>query len=198
MNDWLEIIAALLTAISVWLTVKRNILAFPTGIVSVILSAIVYFYGKLYGDMGLQFFFGVMQFHGWWAWSAGQKAIDARIEVREMDVKKWVISTVLIGFGTVALGYFLDEKTDSPVPYLDAFLTSASVAAQILMNTRYLENWYIWLFVDIIYVPLLWTRDLKWLSLLYASFIIMSILGWKEWKQKVAYSRNNENQLKSV
>jgi nicotinamide mononucleotide transporter len=184
----LELLAAVLTAISVWLVVKRNILAFPTGIVSVILSAIVYFSAKLYGDMGLQFFFGAMQIHGWWAWSASQKTIDDRISIREMDLKKWAVSFVFILAGTLILGYFLAEKTDSPVPYLDAFLTSASVAGQILMNTRFLENWYIWIIVDILYVPLLWSRDLKWMSVLYASFILMSILGWREWKAKLRFS----------
>ena len=54
------------------------------------------------------------------------------------------------------------------------------------MNLRYLENWYLWLVVDLISVPMLFSRGLYWMSILYASFLVMAVFGLKEWKKKMA------------
>ncbi len=186
----LEFIASLLTGVSVWLVVKRNILAFPTGIVGVLLSVPVLFSGKLYGDMALQLFFGAMQIHGWLIWSRGEKAADERIAIRRLTGRNWAIGAAAVLIGTAVFGFFLDEKTDSPLPYVDSFTTVASVAAQIWMNLRYLENWYLWLIVDIIYVPMLLSRGLKWMAILYASFLVMAVFGLLEWKKRVKSIEN--------
>ena len=184
----LEFIASLLTGVSVWLVVKRNILAFPTGILGVLLSVPVLFSGKLYGDMLLQLFFGIMQVHGWYIWSRGEKAADERIVVRRLTLRQWAIAAVVTMAGTAVLGYFLSKNTDSPLPWVDGFTTVASVTAQVLMNLRFLENWYLWLLVDIIYVPMLLSRGLQWMAALYASFLVMAILGLMQWKRKTAIS----------
>ena len=186
----LEFIASLLTGVSVWLVVKRNILAFPTGIVGVLLSVPVLFSGKLYGDMALQLFFGVMQIHGWIVWSSGKKADDERIAVRQLSRGDWEIALGATWIGTAIFAFFLMEKTDSPLPFVDGFTTVASVTAQILMNLRYLENWYLWLVVDIIYVPMLLSRGLYWMSILYASFLVMAVFGLKEWKKRRPLSQS--------
>ncbi len=180
----LEIASVALQAVSVWLVIKRNILAFPTGLIGVLLAVPVYFSGKLYGDMALQLFFAAMQIHGYLNWSKGEKTVDDRIMVRQLTMREWAICAAATVFGTAILGYFLMKNTDSPRPFVDAFTTSASVSAQILMNLRYLENWYVWLVVNLIYVPLLLSRGLKWMAVLYAAFLVMAVLGLIEWRKK--------------
>ena len=182
----LEFIASVLTGVAVWLAVKRNILSFPTGILGVLLSVFVLFDGKLYGDAGLQLFFGVMQIHGWWAWSRGQKLTDERIAVRRLSQKNWLLAAGSALVGTALLGWFLDEKTDSPLPYIDSFTTATSVVAQVLMNLRFFENWWLWLLVNVIYVPMLWSRGLVSMSVLYAVLLVMAWFGMLEWRKKLA------------
>ncbi len=181
----LELASAILTGISVWLTTRRNIWAFPIGLVGVLAMAAVFFHSKWYGDAGLQIFFAAMQIHGWAAWRGGEKIDDSKVAVRRLDAKKWALSLVSLAVLAVGFIWFLDEKTDSPVPRLDGFLTAMSVVAQFLMNWRWLENWIFWIAADLIYAPALWSRDLKWLGILYAVFVGMAIFGFLEWRKKV-------------
>ncbi len=179
-----EFISAVLQGVSVWLVVRRNILAFPTGLAGVLLAVPVLFSGKLYGDMALQLFFGAMQVHGWLAWKQSEKAVDERIAVRRLTPRGWLLTVVGTALGTAALGFFLRENTDSPLPWLDGFTTAASVAAQFLMNLRFLENWPVWLLVDVLYVPMLLSRGLFWMAGLYTVFLGMAVAGWLEWLKK--------------
>jgi nicotinamide mononucleotide transporter len=51
----LEIVAALFGAVSVYLSARQRIASWPTAIVNVLLSAVVYYRARLYSDTGLQF-----------------------------------------------------------------------------------------------------------------------------------------------
>ena len=181
----LELVAALLGAISVWLVVRRNIWAFPIGIVMVLLYIYIFLDAKLYSDMLLQVFFAIMQIHGWWAWSRSEKADDEKISVREVSQQQWWIAGVIQVLGFGALGYVMDTYTDAASPYMDAFVAIESVIAQLWMNRRYLENWILWIAVNQVAIFLYASKALWFTTGLYAVFLVMAVAGYWEWRRKL-------------
>jgi nicotinamide mononucleotide transporter len=182
----LELVAALLGAVSVWLTVRRIIWAFPIGIVMVVLYAWVFFEAKLYSDVLLQIAFAVMQVQGWIEWRRGDKASDQLIAVRSLSNAQWIWTGGIQLIGTLALGYGMDRFTDAALPYLDAFAAVQSILAQWWMNKRYLENWILWIAVDEVYLIIYSSRELYYTTALYAIFLLMAVGGYLQWRRKLA------------
>ena len=184
-KDIPELIAALLGAISVWLVVKRNVMAFPIGIVMVVIYAWIFFQAKLYSDMLLQFVFAVMQVQGWWVWKHSQHDSDDRIEVRSLSTQQWIYTGLIQLAGTFLLGYSMKRFTDASLPFMDAFATVQSILAQWWMNKRYLESWILWIAVDEVYLIIYGSKALVFTTVLYALFLVMAVIGYLEWRKKM-------------
>ncbi len=182
-NDPTEVLAVLLGMVSVWLVTRRSIWAFPIGIVMVLLYVGIFYDAKLYSDMLLQVFFAVMQMIGWWQWAHGQKDAHQKIEVRSLSLRQILLTVMLIGIGTLALGRMMQRYTDADVPYPDALTTSISVLAQWWLNQRYLQNWILWIVADVLYLGLYWYKGLFLTALLYLIFLALAIQGYRAWKR---------------
>ena len=181
----LELVAAVLGGVSVWLVVRRNILAFPIGIVMVLLYVWIFFQAKLYSDVLLQIFFAVMQVHGWLEWRRGDRADDSKIAVRSLSETQWAWTGGLQLVGFLALGYVMETYTDAAAPYMDAFVAVQSVLAQWWMNKRYVENWVLWIGVDQVAMFLYASKSLWFTTVLYAVFLVMAVAGYVEWRKKL-------------
>lgn len=176
--------AMALGLINIALLIFRIVWNFAFGIVSVILAGFVMWERKLYGESSLQLFFVFAQLWGWWLWLriGGEEAgSGGRVPVRWLDwPSRWVW---LVGIAAVGLnlGWGLDRFTDAAVPYADAGITGASIAAQVLLAFRRIENWLIWIVVDIASVILFIDRELYALAGLYGGMLVMCLFGLKEW-----------------
>lgn len=183
--NWLELIAALLGVLSVWMVVRRQIWAFPVGIVMVCLYAVIFYQAKFYADMALQGVYVIMQVQGWYLWSKSPRAADDRILVRRLRGEQWALTAALALFGTLAIGYYLQQHTDAALPYVDALTTSVSLLAQWWMNTKYLENWLLWIAVDVVYLFQYSYKALYLTTGLYAVFLVLAVIGYREWRRKM-------------
>lgn len=180
----LEIAAALLCLLNVFLIVKRVIWAFPIGIAGVLLYAVVFYEAKFYGDMALQLVYVVMQVHGWYAWSRDKHKQDNKIAVRRLNTRQWLLTLGLIVLGTLSIGKVLSQISDASLPTIDALTTSLSLVAQLWMNLRYLENWWLWIVANIIYLYQYSYKGLYVTTALYAAFLVLAVMGYLEWKRK--------------
>jgi nicotinamide mononucleotide transporter len=176
----IEWAAMALGLVNIALLIFRNVWNFPFGIASVILAGFVMWERKLYGESSLQLFFVFAQMWGWWLWLriGGE---DNRVPVRWLDwPSRWVWAVVTASV-SLNLGWALHRFTDAAVPYADAGITGASVAAQILLAYRRIENWLIGIMVDIASVILFIDRELYALAGLYGGMLVMCLFGLKEW-----------------
>ena len=180
----LEAIAAVLGVISVWFVVRRNVWAFPIGIVMVSLYSVVFYREKYYADMFLQGVYVIMQIQGWILWTRGEKALDEKIAIRRLSIPQWGITASLVLVGTIVAGFLLQRYTDAALPYLDAFTTVVSLSAQWWMNKKYLENWLLWIGVDAVYLYQYSVKSLFLTTGLYAVFLGLAIMGYQEWRRK--------------
>ena len=175
-------LAASLGVINIVLIVRRSIWNYPFGIAMVSISAWLFVQPevRLYSDALLQLFFVVVQLYGWWNWSRAQ-AVTGEIQVQRLAPQAWAASFAAITVATLVWGALMDRFTDAALPWWDAFIAMASVAAQLLMARRYLENWILWIVVDVVAIGVYASKGLMLLSLLYLLFLILSAVGLVSW-----------------
>ncbi|HEK0908307.1 nicotinamide riboside transporter PnuC [Pseudomonas parafulva] len=181
----LELFAAALGVIAVWLTVRQNIWCWPIGLVMVLLYSWIFYDVKLYSDMLLQVVYAVLNLYGWWQWTRPDRVEDAR-QVSRLDT-----ATVLRGLGlgllaSAALGAAMAHWTDAAQPWLDAALTGFSLVAQVWMAQKRLQCWALWFVVDVIFVGLFLYKGLYLTAALYALFTLIAVRGWLEWRRDPA------------
>lgn len=177
---WLEAIGFVTGALCVWLTVRENIWNFPLGLVNVAAFSVVFMRAGLYADAGLQGVYFVLGVLGWYWWLYGG-AQATTLQVRRVS---WFELFVVIIVGilcTLALWEILVEYNSS-ASFWDALTTSLSLCAQWMLNRKRLENWWFWIVVDLIYVPLYLYKELYLTAILYAVFLVMATLGLLRWR----------------
>lgn len=187
----LEIVAVIVSIAGVWLTTLRKPLCWPVGLVSVILYAKVFFDAKLYSDLLLQGFFALMIAYGWHRWRQGAAEAGGVVSVGRASRRDWLIGIVAGGVGTVLLGYVMARFTDAAVPWLDAGLTSFSLVAQYWTARRWIETWWLWIVVDLIYTGLFLYKELYLTGVLYALFVglaVRGLLSWNDGREAVVLS----------
>jgi nicotinamide mononucleotide transporter len=178
----LEVIAVLLSALAVWLTVRQNPLCWPLGLVSVLIYAWVFFEYKLYATVGLQLFFAASQIYGWFLWT--RKTTDqTQHPVTTLSNRQRLLGFLLAALGGLALGYAMLLWTDNSSPWMDAGLTAFSLLAQIWMAQKRLECWPLWIAVDLLYVGLFLTSGMYLTALLYLVFAVLASIGWRQWQR---------------
>lgn len=178
----IEWIATLLGIACVALAAWRSVWTFPTAIGSVTLLGIVVFEARLYSDALLQVFFVAANVYGWIEWTR-VRATVGQVVVRTMAPharRRWAIVTA-----TAALlwGGAMHAFTDAAFPWWDAGIAAASVAAQLLMARRRIENWLIWIAVDLASIPLYFAKGLNLFAGLYVIYLALAVIGLRDWRR---------------
>ncbi len=181
-QNLLETAGVITGILCVYLAARNKILSWPFAIVSVIIYIFIFWDAKLYADMGLQVYFLVMNFYGWYFWS--HKDDSKKTPVTSITVKEIILSVIGVIFFTAGLGFFLYKGTDASFPFIDSFCTACSLVAQIFLARKVMENWLIWIFVDIIYVGVYIAKDLHLTAGMYALYIYIAAVGYVEWRKE--------------
>ena len=185
-TSWLEWLGTATGFACVYLAGRQNIWNWPIAIISVLAYGFLFFDYRLYGDAFLQIYFLATSIYGWYYWSSTGKSDQKPVKsLSHTEILRTLAATILL---TVFLGYFLDLFTDSDVPYADGFCTAGSFVAQLLMSRKVLQNWILWIIVDICYVPLYLYKDLALTAILYTLFLALAVLGYVEWRK--SYRQN--------
>lgn len=179
---WLELVAFVLALAMVGYNMRVNPLGWPLAIASSLLYFLLFWDSKLYGLAGLQIVFVVLAGWGWWQWLRGTQDDGSALRVRALPRREAMACLVVLGLAWPALALFLDHVTDSDVPWFDAFPTAASLVGQWLLGRKYVENWAIWLIVNVVSVALFAVKGLWLTVLLYAIFAVLSVAGWRAWR----------------
>jgi nicotinamide mononucleotide transporter len=183
--EWtpLEAIAALFGVISVYLSTRQNIWSWPTAIVNVALYAIVFYQGRLYGQMGLQPIYLVLSVYGWYQWLHGG---EQRTELHVSRASpRLLAAAAALNLGAWLLLAALLRRTDAALPWLDALLATTSLVAQWMLTKKILENWILWIAVDVVYVPMFISQRLYATAMLYVAFLVLATMGFVEWRRSL-------------
>lgn len=180
--EWIAVITGLM---SVWYSMKENILVYPTGIISVLIYVYLAFMYKLYADMGVNFYYFVMSVYGWYYWVHPKDGSRDQVPVTINNQKENLITLALL-FGSFVLLYFgLSNFTDSDVAFWDATTTSFAIAGMWLMARKKIENWIAWIITDLISVPLYFYKGLVLTSFQFLIFTGLAFAGYFAWKKSL-------------
>jgi nicotinamide mononucleotide transporter len=142
----------------------------------------VFYNARLYGDMGLQGVFIAVSFWGWYQWLHGG-ASKAPLAVTTCTPRGWIYSAIGWAIGFAILALFLKHFTDTDVPNTDGFLTAGSLVGQVLLSRKKVENWIVWIIVDILYVGLYVYKGLMLTAVLYGLFVLLAAIGLYVWRR---------------
>ena len=180
----LEIGAVLTGFVCVWLAARESIWNFPVAIVSCAFYAVLFWQTRLYADWGLQGFFIALSAYGWYEWLYGGRH-ETQLGVTLTRRREWLLAAAFTGLFTLGFGYYLRHHTDAALPYVDSFTAAGSLAAQYLLTRKRLENWLLWVLVDLVYVPMYWFKGLYISSLLYFFYLALAGYGYWQWRAEM-------------
>jgi nicotinamide mononucleotide transporter len=133
----------------------------------------------IYASAGLQVVFLVFGVHGWWRWTRGVEQDSGYVG---STPRRAVLPLVVIGVvGAGVLWWILSTFTDSHVAIADAGTTAASLVAQYMLNRKWIQNWAVWIVVDIVFAGLAISQGLWVTAALYLVFIAVCALAWRSW-----------------
>jgi nicotinamide mononucleotide transporter len=178
----LELASFVLSLVTVLLNIRQNHWAWLFAIISSAAYGMVFFQSKLYGDMGLQVVFIVVSAWGWYSWLRGGTG-HRPLPVTRLPRNGWIGSAIGWAAGFVLLAAFLKHYTDTDVPHADGFLTAGSLLGQLLLSRKKVENWHVWIAVDIVYVGLYLYKGLVLTAILYAVFVVLAAIGLRAWRR---------------
>lgn len=191
--NWIEPIAALLGILSVWYARKENILVFPFGIASVAIYIYICFAARLYANAGINAVYLISNIYGWYMWSRtgddNQKLQISR-NTPTQNILSWI--AVVVIYVSV---FFLLRRVNSNdsaylhswLPWIDASNTAFFLVATLLMAVKKLENWQFWIIGNIVSIPIYASQELYFTAIQYTVFLVLAILGRREWKEKVRF-----------
>lgn len=180
--NYYEILAVLFSLICVLLTIKENIWQWGFGILGVVFYYVVFYRAKLYANMWLQVLFIVLQIYGWYEWLyGGEGNSELHISRASSLLLVLLIFISLVGVGVMSYGF--KKYTNNAMPVADSAATVLSLIAQWMLAKKYLENWVVWMIVNLIIIFLGLKQKLYLTTGLYVLFLVLAIVGFIEWQR---------------
>jgi len=181
-SSLLEWSAALCSILGVLLMAQRRVVAWPVGLLSVALYALVFAEAKLYSDTLLQVAFAGFLTYGWINWHR-HAADEGAIRIVPLSRSKLLRDLALGVAGGLGLGACMHLFTDAALPWLDALLTGLSLVAQWWQARRHVATWWLWIAVDVVYVGAYLFKSLHVTAALYVFFLGLAVIGLRAWSK---------------
>ena len=190
MEQYIEILGTIVGIIYLWLEYKANIYLWLVSIIMPAIYLYIFYVAGLYADFAINIYYLLIAIYGWMAWKYGFKLFsakrekngDEKLRISHVPKKLWIRLVVVYVLLQLSITWVLITYTNSDVPWLDSFTTSVSILAMWLLARKYLEQWLVWIVVDIVSVGLYLYKDLYYTSALYAVYAIIAIFGYYKWK----------------
>jgi len=131
--------------------------------------------------MGLQVMFILISIYGWYQWLYGGRN-RSELKVSRTPPRLAVVLALIGASFALLLGTLLYRTTNAALPFLDAALSSASLVAQWMLTKKLLENWLVWIAVDVVYVGMFVFSSLTITAALYFVFLVLCVMGYRQWK----------------
>ena len=197
--SYLEAATTVLTLACIIFAARANTITFALGIICTTLSFILFYQAALYSSMALQVVFFGFNVYGYYQWTrpkAGEENEKNQLKVGRYKLKQYPLFIGIIAVGTFLWGYIMsnppaflyEEFKDAQFPYIDSFVLVASIVAQFMIAKKKIENWYIWIVVDIVATILYAASGVTFMAILYGVLILNAVYGYYEWRKM--YNKN--------
>jgi len=182
---WIEVLGFVTGAVSVAFAVRESAWNWPVGIANNVFFFVLFWKAKLYADALLQIVYVIISIYGWWNWLHGG-AGNSKLPITRTRLQTALLLFLVTALSTAVMAFVLEKFTDSQVPIGDGVTTALSLTAQYMLSRKLLENWWVWMTADVIYILLYCYKSLYLTGILYAIFFAMCIVGYRGWRKSFA------------
>jgi nicotinamide mononucleotide transporter len=183
-HTWIEILAVITGLLSVYFATREDNRTWSIGILNAALVGVMLYFDRYYVNIGLQVIYILYNLYSWRVWKRGGSN-QAEGAVAPTPRRAWpVLIAATIAF-TLLIGWVFDTFTDGALPYWDAVTVALSLVAQYALTRKWLENWWIWIAANLIYIGLWFVARNYLYAALQIVFIGLSIAGYVGWRRKL-------------
>ena len=185
-NHWLDITTTIFGLAYILLEYRASIWMWAVGAVMQVLGIVLYYQKGLYADCGMEFYYLAMTAYGFWCWTRKNQSSPATHQATPIT---HIPLRTALGWGTIflvlwfAIWWLLSNLTDSTVPVADAFTTALSLVGIWALAHKYLEQWFVWIAVDIVTCVLYFHKDIPFKASLYGLYVIIAVFGYRKWRR---------------
>lgn len=190
-NAW-ELSGLLLGLLTVYFLIKESIWTWPCGIGYVLVSFVIFWEARLYGDFLLHVFFLVLNVYGWWFWVFGNKKVQKEVLIERLSFSRAMFFLGLTAIGVFVFAQFLiklpslfEGVEPAALPYWDSTTSVLSITGMWLTARKKIDNWYYWFAVDVLATGIYFYKELYFYTLLYFIYIGMAVAGYLAWKKSM-------------
>lgn len=180
--SYVEIIGFVFGIAGIWLTIKENVWCFPIGLINVGVSLVLFFEQKLYSDAIQQVVYICLLTYGWLKWANGDTKMST-LKISFSSKKLLFSAFIFCILFSIVVGSLFKKYTDASLPYWDASATALSFTAQWMIAKKKIENWLLWVVVNLMYIGIYLYKDLYLYTLLFAIYFLLAIKGWLLWNK---------------
>ena len=192
---WLDITTTILGLAYIVFEYKASLWMWVVGFLMQALGIVLYYQKGLYADCGMEFYYLSMTVYGYCRWvHSSPKLGEVRMGMNEAlpirhFPKRLILPWILL-IGTIwaVIYWLLVTFTNSNVPLADSFTTALSIVGVWALAHKYLEQWFIWIAVDVVTCVLYFYKDIPFKASLYALYVIIAIAGYFKWRRMMAHS----------
>ena len=192
MNNWIEILGTICGVVYLYQELKASIWMWATGIIMPALSIVVYYETGLYADLGINVYYLLAAIYGLCVWQFGKKKDQKELPITHTPTKKYGLLALTFVVSFLAIGFILQNYTDSTVPWWDSFTTALSIVGMWMLARKWLEQWWTWVIVDAVSSGLYIYKGIYFFAALYAIYTIIAIYGFFKWQQLMMQSSSQQ------
>ena len=191
-QHWLDMLTTVLGLAYILLEYRASVWLWAVGFVMQTLGIVLYYQKGLYADCGMEFYYLIMTVYGWWNWvrkdrlggESGAVSLEGELcGITHFPLRLALVWTAITLAAWLALYLFLAYCTNSTVPVADAFTTALSFVGIWALARKYVEQWLIWIVVDVVTCVLYFYKDIPFKASLYALYVVIAIMGYFKWRR---------------
>ena len=179
----MELLGTIVGLIYLWLEYKASIYLWIAGIVMPAIYLFVYYEAGLYADFGINVYYLLVAVYGWIVWSSGKSKDNQELPITLMPRSYWLPLLAVFAFVFAGIAWLLITQTDSTMPCADSFTTALSIVGMWMLARKYLQQWWVWIVVDVVSAMLYVYKELYFTAALYLLYAIIAIFGYLKWKK---------------
>lgn len=190
MEQVLEIVGVAVGVIYLWLEYRASIYLWIASIVMPAIYLFVYYDAGLYADTAINIYYLAIALYGWAAWKYGfslcrkeRTQANEELKISHISARGWLSMVALYVVAQIVISTMLIYLTGSDVPYLNGLNSALSIVGMYMLARKYIEQWWVWLVVDILSAGLYLYKDLYFTAALYAAYAVIAVFGYIKWKQ---------------
>ncbi len=180
---WLDIVTTVLGLAYILLEYKASIWMWAVGFVMQALGIVLYYQKGLYADCGMEFYYLSMTIYGYWRWVRGTAKDSSALPISHLPRRLLFIWLPVTAILWATIYWLLVTFTNSTVPLADSFTTALSMVGIWALAHKYLEQWLIWIAVDIVTCILYFHKDIPFKASLYALYVVIAVMGYVKWRK---------------